>query len=64
MNAMNPTVFELSLEQKFSLQVAEAQTRGLSRDEIIERLLKTMTDIMVTDNLIRDWIKNNGGGNA
>ena len=49
---------ELTLEQKFQLQVLKEQVRNLSREDAQEYVLKIMQQMMVKDNLVKHLLKN------
>lgn len=49
---------ELTLEQKFQLQVLKEQVRNLSREDAQNYVLKIMQQMMVKDNLVKHLLKN------
>lgn len=48
---------QLSLEQRFSAKIQEAQVRELSREQAQELLLELMRQLMIKDNVIRHLMK-------
>ncbi|NJK38386.1 MAG: phycobilisome degradation protein nblA [Oscillatoriales cyanobacterium RM2_1_1] len=48
---------DLSLEQKFKMQVFREQVKHLSQEEAQQYLLEVLRQGMVKDNLLRNWIK-------
>ena len=49
---------ELTLEQKFQLQVLKEQVRHLSRKDAQDYVLKITQQMMVKDNLVKHLLKN------
>ena len=49
---------ELTLEQKFQLQVLKEHVRHLSREDAQNYVLEIMQQMMVKDNLVKHLLKN------
>ena len=49
----------LTLEQKFKLQVLKEQVEGLTKEQAQEYLLEVFRQMMVKDNLMKHLLKNN-----
>ena len=49
---------ELTLEQKFQLQVLKEQVRLLSKEDAQNYVLEVMHQMMVKDNLVKHLLKN------
>ncbi|MDY6938509.1 MAG: NblA/ycf18 family protein [Cyanobacteriota bacterium] len=50
---------QLSMEQKFRLQVLQKQVKTLSREEAQDCLLEVLRQMMVKDNMVKHLLKNN-----
>lgn len=48
----------LSLEQKFKLQVLQEQVKNLTREQAQEFLIELFRQMMVKDNLVKQLLKN------
>ena len=48
----------LSLEQKFKLQVLQEQVKKLTREQAQEFLIELFRQMMVKDNLVKQLLKN------
>lgn len=54
---MDPTSFELSMEQQFEMRRLQTDLQEIDRDQAITMLLQVAELLMVRDNLIRDLVK-------
>lgn len=54
---MDPTIFELTLEQELQLARIRLAVSEASRDQLGEMLLQVSTQLAVKDNLIKDLMK-------
>jgi len=54
---MDPTAFELSLEQQFQIRRMQDAAEGMSREQALDLLLQASRQLMIKDNLIRDLLK-------
>lgn len=54
---MDIKTFDLTLEQKFELQKMQAAAHQMSREQLVDLLLKSARLIMLKDNAIKDLIK-------
>ncbi len=54
---MQPTSFDLTLEQQFEIRRIEQQSQDMSREQAIDLLLQVSQLLMVRDNLIKDLMK-------
>jgi hypothetical protein len=54
---MNPSMFELTLEQQFQVERVRHEAEGLPRDEVLTLLLDVSKLLMLKDNVIRDLMK-------
>ncbi len=54
---MDIIAWELSLEQKFSLEQYKFQVMSLNPDQAQEFLLETLRQLMIKDNIIRSLMK-------
>jgi hypothetical protein len=53
---MDIKTFDLTLEQQFELQRMQTAATKLSREEVVDLLLKSARLIMLKDNAIKDLI--------
>jgi hypothetical protein len=53
---MDIKTFDLTLEQKFELQKMQAAAHQMSREQLVDLLLKSARLIMLKDNAIKDLI--------
>ncbi len=54
---MEPTSFELSLEQQFELRRVQDAAATMSREQAVDLLMQTAKLLMVKDNVIRSLMK-------
>jgi Phycobilisome degradation protein nblA len=56
---MEPTSFELTLEQQFEMRRMQNEAQAMSREQALDMLLQASRLLMVKDNIIRNLIKQN-----
>jgi hypothetical protein len=56
---MEPTSFELTLEQQFEMRRMQNEVQSMSREQALDLLLQASRLLMVKDNIIRNLIKQN-----
>ncbi|MCS6815143.1 MAG: NblA/ycf18 family protein [Cyanobacteria bacterium] len=54
---MDPSSFDLTLEQQFRMRLMEESAHGMSREQAAELLLEVSRLLMIKDNVIRDLVK-------
>ena len=54
---MDPSTFELTLEQQFAMRRMEDEISQMSPDQAANLLLEVSKLLMVKDNVIRDLVK-------
>jgi hypothetical protein len=54
---MDPTSFQLTLEQQFELRRLQQETEAMNRDQAVHLLLEVAELLMIRDNLIKDLVK-------
>lgn len=54
---MDPSTFDLTLEQQFTMRRMENEISQMSHDQASELLLEVSKLLMVKDNVIRDLVK-------
>jgi hypothetical protein len=54
---MDPSAFELSLEQQFEVRRLQQEVEGMDHDQAVDFLLKLAEEMMIKDNMIRDLTK-------
>lgn len=54
---LDPTCFQLSMEQQFELIKISKELENVDRDRVVQLLLQTVTTLMMKDNIIRDLVK-------
>jgi hypothetical protein len=54
---MDPTVFELTLEQELQLARIRFAVQEASREQLAEMLLQLSTQLALKDNIIKDFMR-------
>lgn len=54
---MEPTSFELTLEQQFEMRRMQDAAHGMSREQALDLLVQASRLLMVKENIIRNLIK-------
>jgi Phycobilisome degradation protein nblA len=54
---MEPTSFELTLEQQFEMRRMQSEVQHMSREQALDLLLQASRLLMLKDNVIRNLIK-------
>lgn len=54
---MDPTIFELSLEQEFQLTQLKLAVELASKEELGDMLLQISIQLAIKDNIIRDLVR-------
>jgi hypothetical protein len=54
---MNPSSFELSMEQQFQVRLVEQTTQNMDREQMQGMLMQLTRLLLVKDNVIRDLVK-------
>jgi hypothetical protein len=54
---MNPSSFELSMEQQFQVRLVEQTMQDMNREQIEDMLMQLTRLLLVKDNVIRDLVK-------
>ncbi len=54
---MDPTAFELTLEQQFEMRRMHQEVQDMSHEQTLDLLLQVSRLLMVKDNVIRDLMK-------
>ncbi len=54
---MEGLIPELSMEQKFELEMASIQVKEMSHEQVVESLMQVTQLLMIKDNLIKDFMK-------
>lgn len=54
---MDPTSFNLTMEQQFQMRLVEQSARNMTREQALELLVDASRLLMVKDNVIRDLLK-------
>jgi hypothetical protein len=55
---MNPSSFELSMEQQFQIRLVEQTLQDMNRDQMQDMLMQMTRLLLMKDNMIRDLVKN------
>lgn len=54
---MEPSAFELTLEQQFEMRRMQDAAQNMSREQALEMLIQASKLLMLKDNVIRDLLK-------
>lgn len=54
---MNPSSFELSMEQQFQVRLVEQTMHDMNREQMQDMLVQLTRLLLVKDNVIRDLVK-------
>jgi hypothetical protein len=54
---MDPSAFELTLEQEFEMRRMQDAAQNMSREQALDLLLQASRLLMLKDNVIRDLVK-------
>jgi Phycobilisome degradation protein nblA len=54
---MNPSSFELSMEQQFQVRLVEHTMQDMNREQMQDMLMQLTRLLLVKDNVIRDLVK-------
>jgi hypothetical protein len=54
---MNPSSFELSMEQQFQIRLVEQTLQDMNRDQMQDMLMQMTRLLLMKDNMIRDLVK-------
>ncbi|MBD2460716.1 NblA/ycf18 family protein [Oscillatoria sp. FACHB-1407] len=55
---MEPTAFELTLEQQFEMRRMQDEVKGLSHEQALNLLVQASRLLMLKDNIIRNLVSN------
>jgi Phycobilisome degradation protein nblA len=61
---MNPSLFELSMEQQFQVRLVEQTLQDMNREQMQDMLMQMTRLLLMKDNVIRDLVKSRLLGSA